>query len=202
MSDLEHEDPVIERAAAELRRPVGLDPEGRTRVMAAVRAATPIGGKRGAVLAWLTRPRAIMVSPLAGLALAAALAFVMVAAEREGVQPAVTGTGAAGDGEGSRVVRPAAGHTASEVQFVLLAPEASRVALVGSFNDWDDAATPLRRTATGGVWSVTVPLVRGRHVYAFVIDGSEWMADPAAPRAPDDDFGSPNSVILIGESST
>jgi hypothetical protein len=36
-------------------------------------------------------------------------------------------------------------------------------------------------------------------VYAFVVDG-DVTADPDAPRAADDDFGSPNSVVLVGRS--
>jgi hypothetical protein len=36
-------------------------------------------------------------------------------------------------------------------------------------------------------------------VYAFVVDG-DVTADPAAPRAADDDFGSTNSVVLVSSS--
>lgn len=84
------------------------------------------------------------------------------------------------------------------VRFELSAPNASRVALVGSFNQWNPVATPLERDASGK-WVVAVQLPRGRHVYAFVVDG-DVTADPEAPRAADDDFGSPNSVVLVGRS--
>jgi 1,4-alpha-glucan branching enzyme len=70
------------------------------------------------------------------------------------------------------------------------------VALVGDFNDWDATATPLR--SASGAWSVAVRLVPGRHSYAFVLDGVRWIADPLAPPAPDDDFGSPGSVVTVG----
>ena len=82
------------------------------------------------------------------------------------------------------------------VQFMLVAPTASRVALVGEFNDWDPAATPMTR-APGGAWHVVLPLARGRHVYAFVVDGSSWVADPQAPLAPERWFGARNSVLLV-----
>ena len=85
------------------------------------------------------------------------------------------------------------------VQFVLVAPSASRVALVGDFNNWDAAATPLREASAEGVWSVTLPLTPGRHIYAFVVDDSKWVPDPSAARAPEDDFGVPNSVIVVGD---
>ena len=82
------------------------------------------------------------------------------------------------------------------VQFMLAAPGATRVALVGEFNDWDPAATPMSRT-TGGQWHVALPLARGRHVYAFVVDGSSWVADPQAPLAPERWYGASNSVLLV-----
>ncbi|HEY9515780.1 MAG TPA: isoamylase early set domain-containing protein [Gemmatimonadaceae bacterium] len=84
------------------------------------------------------------------------------------------------------------------VQFVLVAPSASRVSLVGDFNGWDDRATPLSEASSRGVWAVEVPLEPGRHAYAFVVNDSAWVADPAAARAPGDDFGSPSSVIVVG----
>jgi hypothetical protein len=84
------------------------------------------------------------------------------------------------------------------VRFELAAPQASRVALVGSFNEWNPVATPLTRDASGK-WVVAVQLPRGRHVYAFVVDG-DVTADPHAPRAADDELGSRNTVVLVGRS--
>ena len=82
------------------------------------------------------------------------------------------------------------------VRFELSAPTASRVALVGSFNQWNPVATPLQRDSSTGKWIVSLRLPPGRHVYAFVVDG-DVKADPTAPRAADDDFGSANSVVLV-----
>lgn len=84
------------------------------------------------------------------------------------------------------------------VQFVLDArevPTATEVSVVGDFNDWDAGA--LRMSLEGGVWSSTVPVLPGRHVYAFVVNGATWIADPRAPKAPDADFGRPGSVIIV-----
>jgi 1,4-alpha-glucan branching enzyme len=69
---------------------------------------------------------------------------------------------------------------------------------VGDFNDWNPAATPLHR-ASDGVWSVTVPLRPGRYRYTFIVDGTRWRRDPAAPPALEDDFGAPTSVITIAQ---
>lgn len=82
------------------------------------------------------------------------------------------------------------------VDFVFEA-QAQHVSLVGDFNGWTMDSTPMQRIDSGPLWSVTVPISPGRHVYAFVIDGTRWAADPHAPPAPDADFGKPGSVILV-----
>jgi hypothetical protein len=74
-------------------------------------------------------------------------------------------------------------------------PAGAQVSLVGDFNDWDITTLPM--TLERGVWTVTVPLSPGRHVYAFVANGERWITDPRAPRAPDADFGRPGSVIIV-----
>jgi hypothetical protein len=76
--------------------------------------------------------------------------------------------------------------------------KADRVSLVGDFNAWTVDSTPMRRAGTSEVWVVTLPVTPGRHTYSFVIDGTQWVADPTAPAAPDSDFGKPGSVILVG----
>jgi len=84
------------------------------------------------------------------------------------------------------------------VEFVLVAPRAARVSLVGEFNGWDASATPMRHSVRGdGTWSVSVPLGAGRHVYAFVIDNSTWIPDPQAPLAPEQWYGERNSVVVV-----
>jgi 1,4-alpha-glucan branching enzyme len=87
------------------------------------------------------------------------------------------------------------------VRFVLVAPRASRVSVVGDFNRWNTAASPMRRSGDGRSWSVEVPLPPGRHVYAFVVDG-EVVRDPDAAAAPDDGFGVRNSVLLVADGTT
>ena len=74
---------------------------------------------------------------------------------------------------------------------------AGQVTLVGDFNNWDARATPLEREPGSTLWSVTVPIQRGRHVYAFLVD-SVWTIDKRAPVARDPDFGVTGSVILVG----
>jgi 1,4-alpha-glucan branching enzyme len=59
----------------------------------------------------------------------------------------------------------------------VLAPRAQRVAVVSSFNSWNDKAHPLTKTVNGD-WSITVFLPPGRVVYRFCVDGILWL-DPA-----------------------
>jgi 1,4-alpha-glucan branching enzyme len=83
------------------------------------------------------------------------------------------------------------------VTFLLSAPQARSVALAGDFNDWDASRVLMRREASG-LWTVDVPLTPGRYRYVFVVDGRRFVADPAAPRAAGDDFGTPTSVVTVG----
>lgn len=85
------------------------------------------------------------------------------------------------------------------VRFAVMAKGATRVSLVGDFNNWDADATPLRLADDGSTWVAMLPLRSGRHAYAFVIDG-EVVADPSAPRALDEDFGTPSSLVLVSAS--
>jgi hypothetical protein len=80
------------------------------------------------------------------------------------------------------------------VRLRLTAP-ASRVSVVGDFNDWDPAATPLRRD--GSIWTVELHLKPGRYHYTFLIDGRRWASDPAEPRVAESDFGAPMSVLTV-----
>ena len=89
------------------------------------------------------------------------------------------------------------GQTGTDLfQFVLVAPQAASVSLVGDFNDWDPARAPMQTAQ--GVWATAVRLAPGRYRYAFLVNGVEWRADPAAPVAKDDEFGTPSSVVTVG----
>jgi len=97
------------------------------------------------------------------------------------------------------VARPWARNATSRadtLQFVLVAPQAASVALVGDFNDWDPARSPMQ--TAHGIWAKALRLAPGRYRYAFLVNGVEWRADPGAPAAKDDEFGTPSSVVTVG----
>jgi hypothetical protein len=159
----------LERLAAQLREPVELSDRVERKVLARLRT-----GAGPMPNPWLRAFAAAAVA--AGIAVAFA-AGVLVG--RRTVEP------------------PTAARGPRAVEFVLRATADSAVALVGDFNDWDPLATPLHPSANG-VWTVTVPLRPGRYRYTFIVDGS-WHRDPAAPRALEDDFGTPTSVITVAQ---
>jgi hypothetical protein len=199
LESMERGDDVLEQAVEELRRPLRVNTAlFDARVMDEV-LRTPTGLR--AHLASLTQPRTFRVSPL--VALAAGLLFaVSVAGSVLYVLPS---TPDVVPRTAARTTARTAARTAPGspiVEFGFVAPHASSVALVGDFNDWDPKATPLRAASTGGVWSVEVPIQPGRHLYAFVVDGTVWRPDPAAPKATGEDFGEPNSALTVAEPGT
>lgn len=83
------------------------------------------------------------------------------------------------------------------VRFSLNVPGASRVNLVGDFNQWSREATPLYDHNGNGVWTISVPISPGRYQYKFLVDGERWMVDPDAPAHYPDGFGGRNSLLSI-----
>lgn len=57
---------------------------------------------------------------------------------------------------------------------------AGSVSLAGDFNSWSMNATPLTM-GEDGVWRVVYDLGPGSYEYKFVVNGSEWIADPGNP---------------------
>ena len=72
--------------------------------------------------------------------------------------------------------------------------DAREVMLAGSFNDWNPQALKMRHTETG--WATEVPLIGGKHLYKFIVDGN-WITDPANRRVETDLKGNVNSVIFV-----
>ena len=140
-------------------------------------------------------------------AAAAALAFVSVQWGRVQSGRPVVADSTFADGTGSALgASPALFGTTtpmdggSAVRFDLRVPASAKaVAIVGDFNGWNGAATPMVLESSGRSWSVRVPLSPGRHVYAFVVNGDRWLVDPLAPQVPDSGYGPSNALIVEGE---
>lgn len=193
------QDPVISRVRETLRsdpatRP---DPVAVARTLATVWAAPRPVWWRRALDAW----RMPALSGLATSAVAAAallVGFVTRGAvqTREALDPVA----AAGPATEEFPVQLASyeGEEAARIatQFVFEHATARSVSVVGDFNAWEADALPLTRLPNG-LWTATVPLPPGRHVYAYVIDGTLVVADPRAPKAGDADYGREGSVVMV-----
>jgi 1,4-alpha-glucan branching enzyme len=88
-----------------------------------------------------------------------------------------------------------------KVTFILppeAAPKARAVALVGDFNNWDKAATPLRKKPDSG-WEVSLVLEAGREYhFRYYVDGSAWENDWNADKYVPSPYGdSENSVVIV-----
>jgi hypothetical protein len=185
---IEHDDeerdalpPALDAPVRALRTAVPVRPAWRESLLREIASSPrPARARR-----WTIAPLAAAAAALVCVALGAGATWWVMR------RPAATGTLAAASAR--------LGGAAAVVRFTLLAPGASRVALVGDFNRWNPSATPLVPSADGRTWEVRVPLSPGRHVYAFVVDGG-LRADPAAPRTSDDDYGAPSSVVLVAGS--
>jgi hypothetical protein len=190
-------DELLERVVDELRTLPPVDEAAIRRIVtAASEDENAMGGARFEVRGSRWWQSKVPLAAAAGLALAAGLAGYAV----RGGPTATSGTTITAARAESIASLASFRNPPSVVptQFILEAPRASRVALVGDFNAWNVDQTPLVRDPSSGIWTVTVPLAPGRHVYAFMVDGTAWTLDPRAPAAQDPEFGTPSSVVLVG----
>jgi hypothetical protein len=200
-------DPIIEQIAREARRPVAVDPDAKERLLAAIRAESAPGdagdewesGAPQRAGIFLTRGRfAAMAAGLVGVGALLGLGLGFGRGDQTiGLPTDVVATG-------QSAPPSATSSPDTVVKFVFVAPHATKVSVVGDFNQWDATATPMKRDQDTGVWTVTLQLAAGRHLYSFLsvgADGERWVADPTAPTAPDDGFGRNNSVVLVGKGS-
>jgi hypothetical protein len=162
----------------------GLD----ARIMGALRRRAR--GRRAAWWRWFVEPRRVALRP--ALAAAAMVALVVLTS--------LVTLEIGRRGRGAPLAAPAAEVPAGTVlvRFELQAPDARRVALAGSFNEWNDSTIVFTRGGAAGVWAVTIALPPGRYQYLFVVDGERWMPDPGAHAQVEDEFGQQNSLLVVG----
>jgi hypothetical protein len=205
-------DDVIEDVARELRALPSVDSAAKARLLVAVAAererdrqgAARGHGRRRA--AWLASTLALAAAVAVGAVRLRQPATVVLSASEGPVravpslaEPVSPDSAQAGTARlASSAPSADASSAPQSVQLVFRAPAASRVRVVGDFNAWDAQRAPMTRDGESGLWSITLSVRPGRHVYAFVVDDTLWARDPRAPAAPDADFGRPGSVMLVG----
>jgi 1,4-alpha-glucan branching enzyme len=84
----------------------------------------------------------------------------------------------------------------SEVDFELEDAEATKVSLVGTFNDWNKTANPMKKE--DGVWKCTLKLKPGKHEYQFVVNDTDWIVDPKSDKNANNKYEGKNSIIEVG----
>ena len=85
---------------------------------------------------------------------------------------------------------------ASIREFMLHAPEAGSVYVLGDFNEWRKSEANRLNKLESGHWSAHFTLERGRYRYKFLVD-DEWMPDPENPETELNEFGTIDSVLKI-----
>ena len=214
MADREH-DVVLNRAVEALRELPPADAAAVSRIVTAAARLREIDAEpHNDDLLLAPRARTMRWPAVASIAAAAALVGYLVGGGRGSEGPGLAAsegtTPVVGTASPVEVASPSGAVPAVQVggvapdamaiptQFVFDSRFAKRVMLVGDFNGWDERALPLEREDASSLWSVTVPLLPGRHVYAFLVD-SVWTTDPRAPKTRDPDFGVTGSVRIVGK---
>ncbi len=89
------------------------------------------------------------------------------------------------------------GRARKRVNFEMQAEPGSHVNVVGTFNNWDAEAHPLKENPGSGHFKRSILLPRGRYEYKFIVNG-KWVEDPNCSQNVANDMGSRNSVITVG----
>lgn len=85
-----------------------------------------------------------------------------------------------------------------KVTFSLPAAVQGEVAhLVGDFNNWDEAATPMKRQKDGS-FSITLDLELDReYQFRYLVNNAEWHNDWQADKYTPNPFSGDNSVVVV-----
>jgi len=197
---MEPDDCWDDRVREAYQRPLAGEAAARERALARLHSETSMRAPRR--VPWWLDPEVLRLSPFAAaVTVVATLALGVWCGARWAAARQDRVHAIAGNSRRMETTAPASTAAArpTEVTFAFRAPGATRVCLVGDFNGWDRDATPLRRAATGDVWTVELPLPRGLHAYAFIVDGTDWSVDPSAPLAPETTFGRRNALLVVDE---
>jgi len=197
MSEFER-DPIIDKVRDTLRSAPHVAPDQRAvaRVLSSVWESPPPSGWRRFLNTW-------RVPAFSGLGAGVlAVGALLIGFVTRGVVPTKQQgepLAAAGAPTGEYPVQSVAFDAEAlqvPTQFVFEHGEATSISLVGDFNEWKGEVMPLTRMSNG-LWTTTVPLPPGRHVYSYLIDGTLLVADPRAPKSGDADYGNEGSVVMV-----
>ena len=81
-------------------------------------------------------------------------------------------------------------------EFMINAPEAGEVFILGEFNDWQKTESSRLSKMENGQWSGHFTLNRGKYRYKFLVD-DEWINDPENSEIETNEFGTIDSVVSV-----
>ena len=191
---IDEHDELIQRVARSLRPLPPMNARAAARILAVVRSRRARAPRRLAlVLEWMRQPAFSVAS--AGMLAAASLAVGFMTHRALSTLDEPAPFDAASPAASAPLI-PVVRTREVPVPITFDAAGAKSVSIVGDFNDWDSAASPLTQFGSNGPWMVTVNVMPGRHLYAFMVDG-KFVVDPRAPRARDLDYGGDASVLMV-----
>ena len=209
MSDIER-DPLVRRAIDELRKSPRTDHDVVARVVAAAAAARVAPADDEAAIQAAAARRARRWT-LSGVAAAAAVAGFALSSMNGAHQSTTTAAAtlavpasavAPTANTPTLALQPVGSNSADALpiskQFVFHSRTARSVSVVGDFNRWNAEDARMARSPDGDLWSVTVSIVPGRHMYGFMVNDSLFVLDPREPSGRDADLGVQASVIIVG----
>ena len=82
-----------------------------------------------------------------------------------------------------------------KTEFEFYAPEARKVSVAGSFNDWNATKAPLKKDANGK-WKLALVLSPGRYEYRYFVDGV-WQNDQRTVECIPNLLGTWNCVLEV-----
>ena len=85
------------------------------------------------------------------------------------------------------------------VRFVQPGEATTSISIAGDFNQWSPTATPLYHQSQLGVQQALVQIPPGLYQYRLIING-RWQADPYNARTQLNEYGEPNSVLVVPQS--
>lgn len=87
----------------------------------------------------------------------------------------------------------------TKVTFEFFAPEAEEVRVAGSFSQWQEKASKLRKDKKGN-WKLAVALAPGSYEYRYLVDG-QWCNDQRNVEEVPNVFGSKNCLVRVDATS-
>jgi len=75
--------------------------------------------------------------------------------------------------------------------------EAESVHLVGDFNDWDNAADPMKQKSDGTFYTAVTLQTGQSYQFRYLLDGERWENDWEADDYVKNEMGTDNSVVSV-----